>query len=105
MKLESGTTISHYKILSEIGKGGMGEVYLAEDTKLNRKVAIKFLAEEFVNDAEANRTACRQLSGSSAIARRPAATASAANPARERTKASVAHASPDLASRRQASRA
>ncbi len=52
MKLEKGTTISHYKILSEIGKGGMGEVYLAQDTKLNRKVAIKFLSEEFSNDAD-----------------------------------------------------
>jgi serine/threonine-protein kinase len=52
MKIESGTTISHYKILSEIGKGGMGEVYLAQDTKLNRKVAIKFLSDEFSRDSE-----------------------------------------------------
>ncbi len=52
MKLEPNTTISHYKILSQIGKGGMGEVYLAEDTKLGRKVAIKFLSEDFKNDKE-----------------------------------------------------
>jgi len=52
MNLELGITISHYKILSEIGKGGMGEVYLAQDTKLNRKVAIKFLSEEFSKDSE-----------------------------------------------------
>ena len=52
MKLEKDTIISHYKILSEIGKGGMGEVYLAQDTKLNRKVAIKFLSEKFSNDSE-----------------------------------------------------
>ncbi len=52
MKLEKDTTISHYKILSEIGKGGMGEVYLAQDTKLNRQVAIKFLSNEFSKDAD-----------------------------------------------------
>ena len=52
MKLEKDTTISHYKILSEIGKGGMGEVYLTEDTELDRKVAIKLLNEEFSQDTD-----------------------------------------------------
>ncbi|NNE97619.1 MAG: protein kinase [Pyrinomonadaceae bacterium] len=52
MKLKPDTTISHYKILSEIGKGGMGEVYLAQDTELDRKVAIKFLSDEFVDDSD-----------------------------------------------------
>ena len=50
--MQTGTIINQYKIISAIGKGGMGEVFLAQDTKLDRKVAIKFLNEEFSQDAD-----------------------------------------------------
>ena len=50
-KLHANDTLLHYRIVSKLGAGAMGEVYLAEDTKLNRKVALKVLPA----DVAANR--------------------------------------------------
>ncbi len=52
MKIENGRVINQYKIISTIGKGGMGEVFLVQDTKLDRKVALKILPPEFAEDAD-----------------------------------------------------
>ena len=60
MTLSSGTRVGRYKILSQLGVGGMGEVYLAEDTKLNRKVAIKLLPTSSRESESANRRLLRE---------------------------------------------
>ncbi len=65
--LESGKNFGRYTILSLIGKGGMGEVYLAQDKSLNRKVALKILSEKFAGDVDLLRRFEREAETASAL--------------------------------------
>ena len=61
-----GSIISHYRIVEKIGEGGMGVVYKAEDTKLDRVVALKFLAPHLLNNDEAKRRFLREAKAAAA---------------------------------------
>src|SRR5512137_1718573 len=62
-----GTTVFHYRIIEKIGQGGMGEVFLADDTSLRRRVALKFLPPEMQQDAAARKRFLREAHSAAAL--------------------------------------
>ena len=65
--LVAGQVVGHYQIIAPLGKGGMGEVYLASDTKLDRKVALKLLPAEFTNHKERLRRFIQEAKAASSL--------------------------------------
>ncbi|CAN5757350.1 hypothetical protein BH20ACI3_BH20ACI3_24720 [soil metagenome] len=66
-ELDANATLSHYRIISKIGAGGMGEVYLAQDTRLDRKVALKILPAELAANQDRMRRFVQEAKAAAAL--------------------------------------
>ncbi|MCA1600227.1 MAG: protein kinase [Acidobacteria bacterium] len=67
MSLTTGTKLGRYEIRSKIGEGGMGEVYLAQDTKLDRKVALKILPPALASNQDRMRRFVQEAKAAAAL--------------------------------------
>src|SRR5262245_9549371 len=67
MNLAIGSRLGHYELLSPLGKGGMGEVYLAQDTRLGRQVALKILPTEVAANQERMRRFVQEAKAAAAL--------------------------------------
>src|SRR6195256_4631896 len=66
-QLSAGASLSHYRIVSKLGAGGMGEVYLAQDTKLDRKVALKILPADLAANDDRMRRFTQEAKAAAAL--------------------------------------
>src|SRR5947207_5543520 len=67
MTLAAGIKLGRYEIRSQIGEGGMGEVYLAQDTKLDRKIALKILPAELAGNSDRMRRFVQEAKAAAAL--------------------------------------
>ena len=93
MSLQAGTRLGVFEILAPVGAGGMGEVYRARDTKLDREVAVKVLPEAFAADPDRLARFDREARSLAALLKTPSApgTATKASPSASQAAAETKH--------------